>query len=74
MAAIEVLVVNSAISNLIRKANTSQILSIMQTQRAAGNILLNEALQNLVRSGKVDYEEAQTKAVDKADLARRCGR
>lgn len=74
VAAIEVLVVNSAIANLIRKANTSQILSIMQTQRAAGNILLNEALQNLVRSGKVDYDEAQSKAVDKADLARRCGK
>ena len=73
MAAIEVLH-NSAIANLIRKANTSQILSIMQTQRAAGNILLNEALQNLVRSGKVDYDEAQSKAVDKSDLARRCGK
>jgi twitching motility protein PilT len=74
VAAIETLVVNAAVANLIRKANTAQIVSVMQTQSAAGNRLLNSALQALVSEGRVDYGEAASKAVDKDDLARRCGR
>ena len=45
-----------------------------KTQKAAGNRLLNDALQQLVREGKVDYDEAVSKSVDKDDLARRCGK
>ena len=74
VAAIEILRVNAAVGNLIRKANTAQIQSVMQTQKAAGNRLLNDALQQLVREGKVDYDEAVSKSVDKDDLARRCGK
>jgi len=74
VAAIEILRVNAAVGNLIRKANTAQIQSVMQTQKAAGNRLLNDALQTLVREGKVDYDEAVSKSVDKEDLARRCGK
>ena len=74
VAAIEILRVNAAVGNLIRKANTAQIQSVMQTQKAAGNRLLNDALQTLVREGKVDYDEAVSKSVDKDDLARRCGK
>jgi len=74
VAAIEILVVNAAVANLIRKDNTTQIVSVMQTQRAAGNCLLNQALEALVSEGRVDYEEAASKSIDKDDLARRCGR
>jgi twitching motility protein PilT len=74
VAAIEILVVNAAVANLIRKDNTTQIVSVMQTQRAAGNCLLNQALQTLVSEGRVDFEEAASKSIDKDDLARRCGR
>ena len=48
--------------------------SVMQTGKAAGNLLLNDALVKLVTGGKVTYEEALSKAVDKADLARRLNR
>ena len=74
VAALEILVVNTAVANLIREAKIHQIVSIMQTGKAAGNQLLNDSLAALVNAGTVEYEEALSKAVDKADLARRLGR
>src|SRR5262249_38873624 len=74
VGALEILVVNPAVANLVREAKTVQITSIMQTGRAAGNVLLNDSLATLVKSGKVDAEEALSKAVDKSDLERRMGR
>ena len=74
VAALEVLMVNAAVSNLIREGKSHQIASMMSVGRAAGNQLLNDELQRLVSTGVVAYEEASAKAVDKADLARRCGK
>ncbi|MCP4901472.1 MAG: Flp pilus assembly complex ATPase component, partial [bacterium] len=74
VAALEILVASSAVSNLIREDKTHQIISSMQTGKAAGNQLLNESLAGLVDQGVVDYDEALSKAVDKADLAKRLGR
>jgi len=74
VAALEILVVNPAVSNLVREGKTHQIISTMQTGKAAGNQLLNDSLAALVIQGKVEYEEALSKAVDKADLARRLKR
>jgi len=65
VAALETLIVNSAVSNLIREAKTFQIGSIMQTQRAIGNVMLNDALLELVKSKIVPAEEAYSKSVDK---------
>jgi twitching motility protein PilT len=73
VAALETLIVNRAISSLIRGGKTSQFSTIMQTGKALGNCLLNEALARLVKDGRVDYDEAHTKALDKTDLANRCG-
>jgi twitching motility protein PilT len=68
VAAMEVLIVNAAVSNLIREGKTFQIPSIMQTNRAQGNVLLNAALLELVQQKLVEPEEAYTKAVDKTNL------
>jgi twitching motility protein PilT len=73
VAALEVLVVNAAVSNLIREGKTFQIASAMTTGRGLGNQLLNDELARLVQSGKVAYDEAHAKAADKADLAKRLG-
>jgi twitching motility protein PilT len=67
-AALEVLLVNPAISNLIREGKTFQIQSMMQVGKASGMTTLNESLAELVRSGAVAPEEALAKAVDKAGL------
>jgi twitching motility protein PilT len=68
IAALEVLIVNPAISNLIREGKTFQIPSIMQTSKAQGNVLLNASLIELVKKKLVEPEEAYTKAIDKQSL------
>jgi twitching motility protein PilT len=64
-AALEVLMVTSAVSNLIREAKTFQIPSMMQVGRAMGMVSLNDALLELVTSKTVEPQEAYAKAVDK---------
>jgi twitching motility protein PilT len=68
VAAFEVLLVNSSISNLIREGKVFQIPSIMQTQKGIGNVTLNDALFALVKAGTVDPREAYLKSVDKVGL------
>ncbi len=71
VAAFEVLVVNHAVSNLIREAKPTQIASTMQSMKAQGNQMLTDELVKLVEGRKVEYDEAYAKAIDKIDLARR---
>jgi len=68
VAALEVLITNPAISNLIREGKTVQIQSMMQVGKATGMVTLNQSLAELVRSGLVDPAEAIAKAVDKSGL------
>jgi twitching motility protein PilT len=68
VAAQEILVVNRAVSNLIRENKTYQIPSIMQTTKKQGNVVLNEALLHLVLAEAVEAREAYMKAIDKDDL------
>jgi len=64
----EVLIVNSSIANLIREGKTFQIASIMQTQKAQGNIPMNDALFSLVKARVVEPREAYIKSIDKTGL------
>lgn len=70
IAALEILVVTPAVANLIREAKTNQIMSIMQTQKSAGNMLLNEELARLVKEKKVDFKDALKKSNDPEALAK----
>ncbi len=67
-AALEILIVNSAISSLIRDAKTFQIESQMQIGAKYGMVLLNDALLKLVLEDKVEPKEAYMKSVNKEDL------
>ena len=69
VAAREVLLTIPAVSNLIREGKTFQIPSIMQTNRKAGMITLNDALMELVDNKQVEPKEAYMKAVEKAGFA-----
>ena len=64
-AALELLFVNSAVSNLIREGKTFQIPSVIQTGRNRGMQLMDQALLALVEAKKVSVEEARKYAVDK---------
>jgi twitching motility protein PilT len=65
VAAREVLLTIPAVSNLIREGKTFQIPSIMQTNRKAGMVTLNDALLELVDARLVEPKEAYMKAVEK---------
>ena len=64
-AAREVLLANTAVSNLIREGKTFQIPTVMQTSRKLGMVTLNDALIDLVEKGVVDPNDAWLKAIDK---------
>jgi twitching motility protein PilT len=69
VAAREILLSIPAVSNLIREGKTFQIPSVMQTNRKAGMVTLNDALMELVESRQVEPKEAYMKAVEKAGFA-----
>jgi twitching motility protein PilT len=71
IAALEIMVVNYAISNLIRESKTVQIPSIIQTNKASGMQLLNDVLAEMVEQRKIELPEAIANAVDKKELERR---
>jgi twitching motility protein PilT len=64
-AAREVLLGNTAVSNLIREGKTYQIQTVMQTGKKFGMVTMNDALMDLVERGVVDANDAWLKAVDK---------
>src|SRR5215210_2782355 len=68
IAALEVLLADSAIANLIREGKTTQIPSSMQTGKGKGMVTLNDALLTLVKGGIVEAKEAYVKAVDKVNF------
>jgi twitching motility protein PilT len=69
VAAREILLSTPAVSNLIREGKTFQIPSVMQTNRKAGMVTLNDALMELVDAKQVEPKEAYMKAVEKAGFA-----
>ena len=74
VAALEVLVANQAVSNLIREGKTFQLASLMQTGRSIGMQTLVDAVTALVKSGVVDPGEAHAKIPDRAGLLAAFGR
>ena len=56
--ALELLVINRAIGNLVRDEKTVQIRSSMQTGKAHGMYLLEQSLNELVAEGKITREVA----------------
>ncbi len=63
--ALELLVINKAIGNLIRDQKTVQIRSAIQTGKGQGMCLLEQSLDELVRSGPVSRDVALLIAEEK---------
>lgn len=68
IAAHEILMVDKAVSNLIRESNLHLILNHMQTQKSKGNQLLNDHLIDLVSKNIIDAEQAYYRAVEKDSI------
>ena len=62
VAAQELLVGTPAISNLIREGKTFQIPSLMQTGRKEGMQLMDMAIEDLLKAGKISGDEAYLKS------------
>ncbi|MDD3347411.1 type IV pilus twitching motility protein PilT [Oscillibacter sp.] len=71
VAAIEVMLSNSAVRNNIRESKTFQIHSVMQTNRKIGMCTMDDALLDLFRSGAISREDALSFAQDRPTLAKR---
>jgi len=56
--ALEILVVNKAVGNLIRENKTFQIQSILQTGASQGMCMLDDSLSQLVAQGTITRDEA----------------
>jgi twitching motility protein PilT len=69
-AAIEVLVADDAVRNLIRQAKLEQVHSYMHTGGKRGMHTLEQALARLVQDGKVSLTEAVANANDPEQLRR----
>jgi twitching motility protein PilT len=57
--AVELLIVNSAVRNLIREGKIHQIDMVIETSTDEGMISLNRSLANLIKEGLVSYEDAE---------------
>jgi twitching motility protein PilT len=65
VVALEILIANPAVRNLIREGKTHQIPSMIQTGKKFGMILLDDSIMALYTKGMVSAEEAYAKANDK---------
>lgn len=65
VVALEILIANPAVRNLIREGKTHQIPSMIQTGKKYGMILLDDSIMGLYTKGMVSAEEAYAKANDK---------
>ncbi len=65
-AALEILKVNAASSNLIREGKTFQLPSVIQTGRKDGMQLMDQALQELLNAKRIDIDEARRFAQNKS--------
>ncbi len=68
VAAYEILIGGSAVSNLIRERKTFQIYSVIQTGRNQGMMTLNDSLMALVRGQVIEPREAHRLSVNKSEM------
>ncbi len=64
-AALEILVITYAVSNLIREAKTHQLPSAMQTGKKFGMQTLDDAIMELLLKKWISPEDAYDKSIDK---------
>ncbi len=69
-AAVEIMIANPAIRNLIREGKTYQIYSIMETGGQQGMRTMDRILAEAHRAGLISYEEALSRAIDQENFAR----
>ncbi|MDB5104660.1 MAG: Type pili twitching motility protein PilT [Fibrobacteres bacterium] len=74
LPAFEVLLVNTAVSNMIRKDEAHQLGTAMLTGKSSGMVLLDDSLRYLIDKGMVDAAEAMPRATNPKDFEKYLGR
>lgn len=69
VAAFEVLHANHAVRNLIRESKSHQLMSVMQTNRKMGMIVMDEAIMQLYANGQITKDMAIQFAQDPDGMA-----
>ncbi len=67
--ALEIMLANPAIKNLIREGKAYQIASTIQISKKDGMQSLDQSLKDLLMEGKISQEDALKKAIDKKAFA-----
>ncbi len=70
VAAMEVMLANSAVRSVIRDAKTYQIPSIMQTNRKIGMVTMDHAILDLYERGDIDEKSALMFAQDRLAMSK----
>ena len=70
VSAIEIMVVTSALRNLIREGKTHQMYSVIETGAQHGMQTMDKTLAGLFKAGTVGYDEALTRAIDRDNFVR----
>ena len=71
VAGFEIMLMNSAIENLIRKNETFKIKSVLQTHKNAGMVQLDDNLWDLYKAGKISKESMILKCADGKEIQRK---
>ncbi|GAI50245.1 unnamed protein product, partial [marine sediment metagenome] len=66
--AVEVMMVNPAVRNLIREGKIYQIDLVIETGIEEGMITLNRSLADLVHKGEISLENAEIYSLNSSDL------
>lgn len=66
--AVELMIANSAIRNLVREGKTHQIDMVIETGSEEGMISLNRSLADLVRQGMISIEDAERHSTNLSEL------
>jgi twitching motility protein PilT len=70
VAAFELLVANDAVRNLIREGRTHQLRNVIRSGKAEGMQTLEEALNELVATGRILYDDAIAQSIRPKDVLR----
>ena len=65
VAALEILVVDSPISNLIRESKIHQIQGMIEVGKKKGNVPLDDAIMEHLQAGRIDPDDAFEKSINK---------
>ena len=71
--ALEIMLSNHAVSNLIHEGKTGQIQNLIQLGSAEGMITMDQSLLNLYRKGQIDEKTLLKFCVDLPEVRRRIG-